>query len=393
MAEATIGALEWIERLIGFDTVSANPNMPLVDDIANYLDGFNIPVKLIHDDTGTKANLFATIGAETDDKGGVVLSGHTDVVPVAGQPWDSDPFRMIEKDDRLYGRGSADMKGFIGCVLALVPDLAACELSTPVHLALSYDEEVGCVGIRRLIAMIGTELPRPKLVIVGEPTGMNVFDAHKGISQQSTTVIGLDAHSSRPGEGVNAVAFAAEIIGFIGRLAAEYADAPANAPYDNIRFDPPGTTFNIGTIDGGSAVNIIARECTFRWEFRPTPGTDPQSILDRVDAFIDAEILPRMHAVDTNASVQTTVNVTAPTLESDPGSLAVQFALRLAGANQTGAASYVCEAGLFAQVGIPAVICGPGNIAQAHKPNEYVDLSQIDACSKFLSRLADDLVN
>lgn len=389
MAGATVDALEWIERLIGFNTVSANPNMPLVDEIANYLDGFDIPVKLIHDDTGTKANLFATIGPQPDGVEGIVLSGHTDVVPVAGQPWDSDPFRMIEKDGRLYGRGSADMKGFIGCALALVPDLAARKLSTPVHLALSYDEEVGCVGIRRLIELIGTELPRPKLVIVGEPTGMNVFDAHKGISQQSTTVIGLDAHSSRPGEGVNAVAFAAEIIGFIGRLAVEYA----GSINDNIRFDPPGTTFNIGTIEGGSAVNIIARECTFRWEFRPTPGIDPQSILDRVDAFIDAEILPRMHAVDTNASVQTTVNVTAPTLESDPDSLAVQFALRLAGANQTGAAAYVCEAGLFAQAGIPAVICGPGNIAQAHKPNEYVDLSQIDACSKFLTRLADDLTN
>ncbi len=389
MAGATVDALEWIERLIGFNTVSANPNMPLVDEIANYLDGFDIPVKLIHDDTGTKANLFATIGPQPDGVEGIVLSGHTDVVPVAGQPWDSDPFRMIEKDGRLYGRGSADMKGFIGCALALVPDLAARKLSTPVHLALSYDEEVGCVGIRRLIELIGTELPRPKLVIVGEPTGMNVFDAHKGISQQSTTVIGLDAHSSRPGEGVNAVAFAAEIIGFIGRLAVEYA----GSINDNIRFDPPGTTFNIGTIEGGSAVNIIARECTFRWEFRPTPGIDPQSILDRVDAFINAEILPRMHAVDTNASVQTTVNVTAPTLESGPDSLAVQFALRLAGANQTGAAAYVCEAGLFAQAGIPAVICGPGNIAQAHKPNEYVDLSQIDACSKFLTRLADDLTN
>ena len=389
MVEMTPDAIEWIERLIGFDTVSANPNMPLVDDIANYLDGFNIPVKLIRDDTGAKANIFATIGTKRENEEGIVLSGHTDVVPVAGQPWDSDPFRMIEKDGRLYGRGSADMKGFIGCVLALIPDLAARSLSTPIHLALSYDEEVGCVGIRRLIGLIGTELPRPKLVIVGEPTGMNVFDAHKGISQQSTTVIGLDAHSSRPSEGVNAVAFAAEIIGFICRLAAEYAVAA----HDDIRFDPPGTTFNIGTIEGGAAVNIIARECTFNWEFRPTQGTNPQSILDRVDDFIDVEILPKMHAVDANASVRTTVKVTAPTLDSDPESTAVQFALRLAGANQTGAASYVCEAGLFAEVGIPSVICGPGNIAQAHKPNEYVERSQIDACMKFLTRLADNLSN
>ena len=169
MVEMTPDAIEWIERLIGFDTVSANPNMPLVDDIANYLDGFNIPVKLIRDDTGAKANIFATIGTKRENEEGIVLSGHTDVVPVAGQPWDSDPFRMIEKDGRLYGRGSADMKGFIGCVLALIPDLAARSLSTPIHLALSYDEEVGCVGIRRLIGLIGTELPRPTLVIVGEP--------------------------------------------------------------------------------------------------------------------------------------------------------------------------------------------------------------------------------
>ncbi|MEE2969223.1 MAG: acetylornithine deacetylase [Pseudomonadota bacterium] len=389
MAGIAIEATEWIERLIGFDTVSANPNMPLVEDVANYLDGFNIPAKLIPDDTGSKANLFATIGADTDFAEGIVLSGHTDVVPVAGQPWDSDPFQMMEMNGRIYGRGSADMKGFIGCVLAMIPELAARNLSMPVHLALSYDEEVGCIGIRHLIGLIGTELPRPKLVIVGEPTGMNVFDAHKGISQQSTTVTGLDAHSSRPGEGVNAVAFAAEIIGFISRLALEYAAAT----HDDGRFDPPGTTFNIGTIEGGTAVNIIARECTFKWEFRPTPGTDPQAILKRVEAYIDSEILPRMHAVDRNASVRTTVNVTAPTLESDSESLAVQFVLRLAGANQTGAASYVCEAGLFAEAGIPAVICGPGNIAQAHKPNEFVDLRQINACSNFLSNLMDNLSN
>jgi acetylornithine deacetylase len=387
MATATLDAVQWIERLIGFDTVSANPNMPLIEDVANYLDGFGIPVKLVPDDTGTKANLFATIGTELDTEDGIVLSGHTDVVPVVGQPWDTDPFRMIEKDGRLYGRGSADMKGFIGSALAMIPELVARELSAPVHLALSYDEEVGCIGVRHLIGLIGTELPRPKLVIVGEPTGMTVFDSHKGISQQSTTVTGLDAHSSRPHEGVNAVAFAAEIIGFISHLAVEYA----GPPHDNIRFDPPGTTFNIGTIEGGSAVNIVARECTFKWEFRPTPGTDRQTILDRVDAFIDTEILPRMHAVDPDAGVETTVKVTAPTLDSNPESLAVEFALRLAGANRTGAASYVCEAGLFAEVGIPAVICGPGNIAQAHKPNEYVDQSQIDACSKFLERLADDL--
>lgn len=378
-------AVEWMERLVGFDTTSAYSNLPLIEDVANYLDGLGVHVTLVHDEAGTKANLFATIG---DGKpGGVVLSGHTDVVPVDGQPWDTDPFDLIEKDDRLYGRGATDMKGFIGCALAMVPELMTRKLKTPIHLAFSYDEEVGCVGVRRLIDLIGEELPKPKLVIVGEPTGMRVFDAHKGISQQTTTVTGRDGHSSRPQDGVNAVAFAAEIIGFLNRLAEEYA-GPAHA---DPRFDPPGTTFNIGTISGGAAVNIIARECIFKWEFRPTPATDPGIVLQRVNGFVESEILPRMRRVDPAANVQTTVNVTAPTLERDTDSLAVQFALRLAGANETGAASFVCEAGLFARAGLPAVVCGPGNIAQAHQPNEFVARSQIEECTAFLERLADDV--
>ncbi len=384
MAKELTDAIGWIGRLVGFDTTSANSNLPLIDEVADYFDRHRVPVRLVRDQTGTKANLFATIG--DDDAGGIVLSGHTDTVPVAGQPWDSDPFRMVEDHGRLYGRGTTDMKGFIGCALALVPELAARTLATPIHFALSYDEEVGCLGVRPLIALIGDELPRPRLAIVGEPTGMRVFDAHKGISQQTTTVTGRDGHSSRPDGGVNAVSYAAEIIGFLNRLATEYA-LPGRG---DDRFDPPGTTFNVGTIDGGAAVNIIARECTFRWEFRPVPRTDPRDILDRLDGFVTHDILPRMRAVDPLANVVTTVDVTAPMLEPGSDSAAVRLALRVSGANETGAASFVCEAGLFAEAGIPAVICGPGTVEQAHQPNEYVELDQIAACSAFLRRLMDD---
>jgi len=373
-------ATDWLARLVGFDTTSAKTNLPLIEDVAGHLDDLGASVRLIHDDSGAKANLFATIGPERE--GGIVLSGHSDVVPVAGQPWDTDPFVMTERDGRLYGRGTTDMKGFIACVLALAPEMAALGLETPIHIALSHDEEVGCVGVRSMIEAIGRELPRPRLAIVGEPTGMRVANAHKGISQQTTVVTGRDGHSSRPGSGVNAVAYAAEIIGFLDSLAAEYG-ARAGAT----RFDPPGTTFNFGVISGGTAVNIIARQCTIRWEFRPTPEVDPGEILARLEDFVASEILPRMRAVDAAAGVATTVDIAAPTLEPAAGSPAEELALGLTGANEAVAVSYVCEAGLFNEAGIPAVVCGPGGVAEAHQPNEFVTIEQIEACGGFLRRL------
>ncbi len=378
---ARMTATGWLARLVGFDTTSATTNLPLIEDVAGHLDDLGASVRLIHDDSGAKANLFATIGPERE--GGIVLSGHSDVVPVTGQPWDTDPFVMTERDGRLYGRGTTDMKGFIACALALAPEMAALELSTPIHIALSYDEEVGCVGVRPMIEAIGRALPRPRLAIVGEPTGMRVANAHKGISQQTTVVTGRDGHSSRPGSGVNAVAYAAEIIGFLNRLAAEYGARAAGAT----RFDPPGTTFNVGVISGGTAVNIIARQCTIRWEFRPTPEVDPGEILARLEDFVGSEILPRMRAVDAAAGVATTVDIAAPTLEPVAGSPAEELALGLTGANEAVAVSYVCEAGLFSAAGIPAVVCGPGSVAEAHQPNEFVALDQLEACGGFLRRL------
>ena len=383
MAGAQLTATDLLDRLVGFDSTSARSNLPLIEFVADYLDGLGVPVRLIHDDGRVKADLYATIGPE--EPGGFVLSGHTDVVPVTGQPWESDPFTLTAKDDKLYGRGATDMKGFIACVLAMAPAFRAAAPARPIHVALSYDEEVGCVGVRPMIDLIRNELPRPRLAIVGEPTEMRVVNAHKGISAQTTTVTGRDGHSSQPQTGVNAVVYAAEIIAFLDRLAADYAARPDDDP----RFDPPGTTFNVGLVTGGTAVNIIARECRFHWEFRPAPGADTDEIHARFDAFVDEEILPRMRAVDPAAKVVTTIDVTAPSLQPAPDSPAEALALRLTGANRAAAASYVCEAGLFAGAGIPAIVCGPGSVAQAHQPDEFIARAQLDSCSGFLGRLLE----
>ncbi len=384
MAGRRIGARAMLERLVGFDTVSAKSNLALVAFAAEYLESHGARVKLVHDEARTKANLFATLGP-ANSAGGVALSGHTDVVPVAGQDWSTDPFALAERDARLYGRGAADMKGFIACALALAPDFASRPLRTPVHYALTYDEEVGCLGVRRMLGEIGRALPRPRLVLVGEPTGMRVVGAHKGIRVLTTTVTGREGHSSRPAAGVNAIAFAAEIVGFLGRL----ADALAAEAAPDDPFDPPGTTLNVGTIQGGTAVNIVARRCDIHWEFRPVPGADADGIVRRLAEFVATDILPRMRAVDPAASVVTRLEVASPPLARVADSPAERLACRLAGVTESHTASFMCEAGLYTEAGMPAVVCGPGHIAQAHKPDEYVEIAQIERCSAFLARLGD----
>ena len=371
---------ELLARLVGFDTVSSKSNLQLIEFVANRLDALGVAVRLIHDDARSKANLFATIGP--DREGGVALSGHTDVVPVVGQRWSSDPFTLTERDGRLHGRGATDMKGFIACALALAPAFKAARLTVPIHFALSYDEEVGCIGVRRLIPELAASLPKPRMVIVGEPTGMRAVGAHKGINVLTTTVTGKDGHSSRPRAGVNAIAFASEIVRFLDRLSDELSRAGSGGA-----FDPPGTTLNIGTISGGTAVNMIARECRIHWEFRPVPGIDPQTVIGRLDDFVAREILPRMRAVDPAASVVTALDVSSPPLAPADHSPAVELACELTGDNHPGTASFVCEAGLYKLAGVPAVVCGPGHIAQAHQPDEYVEIAQLEACTAFLTRL------
>jgi len=339
-----------------------------------------VKVRLVHDDARTKANLFATIGPERE--GGVALSGHTDVVPVAGQSWSSDPFTLTEREDRLIGRGATDMKGFIACALAATPAFKAANLKVPIHFALSYDEEIGCLGVRKLIPELAASLPKPRMVIVGEPTRMKAVGAHKGINVFTTTVTGTDGHSSRPRAGVNAIAFASEIVRYLYHLSDELAREGADSG-----FDPPGTSLNVGTISGGTAVNMIARQCSVHWEFRPVPATDPKTVIARLDEFVARDILPRMRAIDPAASVATHMDVSSPPLAPDPNSPAVHLACELNGDNAPGTVSFVCEAGLYHLAGVPAVVCGPGSIAQAHQPNEYVEIAQLKACEAFLGRL------
>jgi acetylornithine deacetylase len=375
---------EVLRRLVAFDTVSANSNLALIDWVVGYLDGHGIAARLTFDETRSKANLFATIGPQ-DAGGGVILSGHTDVVPVAGQAWDSDPFALVERDGRLYGRGTADMKSFIAIALALVPEFKARALKRPIHLALSFDEEVGCFGAPRLIEALPRGIGRPGLVIVGEPTNMEVANAHKGCHVFATSVTGLEAHSSAPQRGVNAIVAASEIIQFIAGLAGEAraASRPASG------FEPPYTSFNIGTISGGTAMNIIARECEFTWEFRPLPGEDSAAIRARIDAFVASDLLPRLRQVHPGADVTTRALASVPGLAPEAGSPAEELARQLTGANQSTVVAYGTEAGLFQDAGIPAVICGPGSMEQGHKPNEFITLAQIEAGTEFQRRLAD----
>jgi len=375
---------EMLRRLVAFDTVSANSNLALIDWVVGYLDGHGIAARLTFDETRSKANLFATIGPQ-DAGGGVILSGHTDVVPVAGQAWDSDPFALVERDGRLYGRGTADMKSFIAIALALVPEFKARALKRPIHLALSFDEEVGCFGAPRLIEALPQGTGRPGLVIVGEPTNMEVANAHKGCHVFATSVTGLEAHSSAPQRGVNAIVAASEIIQFIAGLAGEAraASRPASG------FEPPYTSFNIGTISGGTAMNIIARECEFTWEFRPLPGEDSAAIRARIDAFVASDLLPRLRQIHPGADVTTRALASVPGLAAETGSPAEELARQLTGANQSTVVAYGTEAGLFQGAGIPAVICGPGSMEQGHKPNEFITLAQIEAGTEFQRRLAD----
>jgi acetylornithine deacetylase len=377
----SLDAVAILDRLVGFDTVSAKSNLALIEWVADYLDGYGIESSLIRNGDGTKANLFATIGA--DDRGGVILSGHTDVVPVAGQAWDSDPFRLAARGDRLYGRGTADMKGFIALALEVVPKAVSRALEIPLHLALSYDEEVGCLGVPGLIQALPQGCARPRLAIIGEPSEMRVANTHKGIQFLRTRVTGHEGHSSAPERGVNAIAAAAEIIAEIGRIAAECRAKPR----PDSRFDPPYTSFNIGRIEGGGAVNIIARDCVFEWEFRAIPGDNDAALRRRIERFVECDLLPRMRAVHPEAAVVTETAALVPPLVPDPASPAEALARELAGANETTTIAFATEAGLFQAAGIPAVICGPGSIDVAHKPNEYITLGQLAAGRAFLDRL------
>jgi len=369
---------------VAFDTTSAKSNLALIDFVENYLKDRGIASTRVPSPDGAKADLFVTIGSER--VGGIGLSGHSDCVPVEGQTWTSDPFVLTERDGKLFGRGSCDMKGFIACVLASVPSFTARALNEPVHIIISYDEEVGCTGVRPLLARLGEDLPRPRAVIVGEPTSMAVIDAHKRIDLYRTRVTGREAHSSMPELGVNAIDAAAALIGELGRNGARIAEQQNDA-----RFLPPHSTLCVGTIEGGTAPNIVPKHCAFQWQVRSLPTADPEELPRDLASFAESDLLPGMRRISKDAKIATETLGSVPAFVAAPGSEAVALALALTGADRAGAVSYTTEAGLFEESGVPAVICGPGNIEQAHAADEYVAISQLEACLDFLGSLAGRL--
>ena len=382
MGRAAIDKIEMARRLVAFDTTSRNSNLALIEFVRDYLDGHGVKSELVFNDTGAKANLFATIGPP--DQGGILLSGHTDVVPVDDQDWHTDPFKLVEQDDRLYGRGSSDMKSFIAVLLTLIPELMTRKLRTPIHLSFSYDEEIGCIGVRRLIEVLAGRPDRPRLAIVGEPTMMQVGVGHKGKHVYRCHVHGHEAHSSLVHQGVNAIEAAAEIIARLKAIARRKRD---HGPFDP-DFDPPYSSIHTGVIRGGTALNIVPRDCEFDFEIRPLPGDDVDGFIAELREYA-VTLLPEMHAVRADTGIAIDEVSAAPALSTPADAEVTQLAAALTGENMTTKVSFGTEGGLFSAAGIPTIICGPGSIDQAHEPDEFIALEQIARCEAFLRRLID----
>ncbi len=374
--------LEMLAKLVSFDTVTSNSNLPLVEFVESYLQSWDVPYIRLPNETGDKAAIYATVGPQ--DRAGVVLSGHTDVVPVTGQSWTTDPFTLRVENGRAYGRGAVDMKAFDALALALIPEFQAANLKTPINIMLSYDEETTCLGVVDGIRRLGHDLPMPKAAIVGEPTSLEVVDAHKSVVTFNTTVHGFEAHSSKPYLGASAVMTAADMIAELNRIADEMMERGDPSG----RFDPPYTTVHVGVINGGTARNIMAKACSFHWEFRGLPSLDPQEIPQRLDRFVQEVALKRLNRFGEFGRIETKLEVAVPGLAPEPGSAAETLALRLANRNQTQTVPFGTEAGHYQAAGIPTVVCGPGSINQAHQPDEYITLEQLEAGAAFMRRLA-----
>jgi acetylornithine deacetylase len=371
--------------LITFPTISADSNLDLIDWCAERLEGLGARCEISRDATRAKANLFASIGPDVD--GGVVLSGHTDVVPVEGQDWSSDPFTAVERDGLIYGRGACDMKGFIACALALAPLIAATDLKRPMHIALSYDEEVGCLGAQVMLKAMSDSGRRPGICIIGEPTGMQIIEGHKGCCEYTTRFSGLAGHSAAPDLGVSAVEYA---VRYAGRLLELRQELVARTPPDS-RFTPPESTIQIGVIRGGVAHNVIADQCELDWELRPVVETDMAFVKREIGVFIEATLLPAMRAVHSGASIETEVIGEVAGLEPMVKSAACELVAELTGSNSRDVVSFGTEAGLFQKLGISTVVCGPGSIVQAHKADEFVAAEQLGQCLEMIRGLVAKL--
>jgi acetylornithine deacetylase len=376
-------SIEMIRRLVAMDTTSRNSNLEIIGFIADHLAGFGIEGRLVHDESGRKANLYATLGPT--DKPGIALSGHTDVVPIDGQTWNSDPWLLSERDGRLFGRGAADMKAFLGILLVKAPEMLRREPTTPIHLVFTYDEEVGCLGVRRLLTVLRDLPVRPCACIIGEPTDMKVMVGHKGKMSLRCHVHGRECHSSLAPEGVNAVEYAAEVIARLRAMAQRIA---REGPFD-ADFDVAHSTVHTGVVRGGTALNIVPKHCSFDFEFRYVPGVDPQALLAEVKGFAENELAPQMKAVAPEAGFTWEQISAFPGLDMPVDSEIVAFVKSLTGGNSVGKVAFGTEGGLYQEAGIPTVICGPGSITQAHKPDEFIEVDQIAQCEAFMDRLMD----
>ena len=378
-------AIELIGELVAFPTESSTSNLALVARVEEHFRQLRVPYVKVPNAAGDKAALFATIGPMRD--GGIVLSGHTDIVPVAGQTWTSDPFRLRRDAGRLYGRGTCDMKGFDGTVLAMIEEFQAAELKLPIHILLSYDEETTCLGPVDTIARFGKDLPRPSAVIVGEPTRLLVADAHKSVATYATHVHGHEAHSSKPALGANAIEGACELVTDLYRMMEELK----REGDPSARFDPAYSTISVGEIHGGTARNILAKDCVFHWEFRALPGVPQDRALRRLEAHAAGHVLPKLTRHAPDAFIATITEVEVPGLQAEPGSPAATLALKLSRSNRTIAVPFASEAGRFQAAGVATVVCGPGDIDQAHQPDEFIEIAQVEAAIALLRGLAREL--
>lgn len=378
-----LSPLVMLERLVAFDTESSKSNLPLIDFVEGYLSSWGVETWRFPSADGQKASLFAHIGPK--DRGGVLLSGHTDVVPVIGQAWTGDPFALRVMDGKAIGRGAVDMKGYLALCLSAVPNMLKSPLKTPIHLLLSYDEETTCLGPLEAIRHFGSDLPMPIACFVGEPTGMEVVDAHKSVQTFDTLVTGLEAHSSKPALGASAVMAACDLVAFLSRMSEEFvARGDASG-----RFDPAYSTIHIGIIEGGTARNILAKECRFVWEVRGLPDLDEAEVPQRLTEYAETIVLPHIRRSAPSASITTINHVSVPGLKPDTGSFAETLALRLAGRNRTLTVPYASEAGHFQQAGVPTVLCGPGSIDQAHQADEYITFAALEQGEIFIQRLIE----
>jgi len=377
-------SLELLKALIGFDTSSFKSNLNLIKYIENYLNQYKIKSELVYDETKTKANLFATIGPNTE--GGIILSGHTDVVPVTNQSWSSDPFQLIEKDEKLYGRGTSDMKSFIALVLSRVPQLVKKKLLKPIHFAFSYDEEIGCVGVHGLLDLIDQKSLKPEFCIIGEPTSMDVVTAHKGKHSYSVKVNGLSCHSGQAPFGVNAINYASKLIAYIDELNNEKS---IKGPFDK-DYEIPYTTLHTGLIKGGTILNIVPNLCEFEFEIRNIREDDPNVLANKVKDYANEKLAGHMHKISPKTGIQINEINNYPGLDISPEIEPVKKIKKLLNNNKHKKVVYGSEGGLFNnRFNIPTIVCGPGSIDQAHKPNEFVSIEQIKKCSVFL----DNLIN